>query len=60
MGWCVIIRAINTKDAVNATNFELPYIVLNKIGDKIIKEVKGVNRVLVDIFNKPMATIEWE
>ena len=58
--WPVIIRAINTKDAVTATVEEIPYDVLFKIRDRIINEVKGVNRVLYDISNKPVATIEWE
>lgn len=58
--WPVIIRAINTKDAVTATVEEIPYNVLFKIRDRIISEVKGVNRVLYDISNKPVATIEWE
>ena len=58
--WPVIIRAINTKDAVTATVEEIPDNVLFKIRDRIISEVKGVNRVLYDISNKPVATIEWE
>ena len=58
--WPVIIRAVNTKDAVTATVEEIPYDVLFKIRDRIINEVKGVNRVLYDISNKPVATIEWE
>lgn len=60
MGWPVIIRAIDTRDAVTAKSHEIPYKVLYKIRDKIIKEVKGVNRVLLDFSDKPVATIEWE
>ena len=60
MGWPVIIRAVDTKDAVTAEAHEIPYNVLYKIRDRIIKEVKGVNRVLFDLSNKPVATIEWE
>ena len=60
MGWPVIIRAIDTLDAVTATAHEIPYKTLYKIRDRIIKEVKGVNRVLLDYTNKPVATIEWE
>ncbi len=60
MGWPVIIRAIDTRDAVTAKSHEIPYKVLYKIRDKIIKEVKGVNRVLLDFSDKPIATIEWE
>ena len=60
MGWPVIIRAIDTKDAVTAKTHEISYKILYKIRDRIIKEVKGVNRVLLDFSNKPVATIEWE
>lgn len=60
MGWPVIIRAIDTKDAVTAKTHEIPYKALYKMRDRIIKEVKGVNRVLLDFSNKPVATIEWE
>lgn len=60
MGWPLIIRAIDTKNAVSAKSFEIPYKTLYKIRDRIIKEVNGINRVLVDISNKPIATIEWE
>ena len=60
MGWAAIIRAINTKDAVTAKSFEIPYKTLYKIRDRIIKEVPGVNRVLWDYSDKPVSTIEWE
>ncbi|MBR1844169.1 MAG: glutamine-hydrolyzing GMP synthase, partial [Lachnospiraceae bacterium] len=56
MGWPVIIRAIDTRDAVTAKSHEIPYKVLYKIRDKIIKEIKGVNRVLLDFSDKPVAT----
>lgn len=58
--WAVIIRAVNTIDAIEATVEEIPYEVLFKIRDRILKEVKGVNRVLYDITPKPTGTIEWE
>ena len=58
--WPVIIRAVNTRDAVSATVEEIPYEILFKIRDRILSEIKGVNRVLYDITNKPTATIEWE
>ena len=58
--WCVIIRAVNTKDAMSATIEEIPYKLLNKITARIISEVKGVNRVLYDLTPKPTGTIEWE
>jgi GMP synthase (glutamine-hydrolysing) len=60
MGWAVVIRAVNTVDAVTATVPEIPYAVLCRIRDRIIATVPGVNRVLWDISEKPLATIEWE
>lgn len=59
-GYPVIIRAINTLDAMTATVEEVPYEVLFRITDRVVKEVKGVNRVLFDITPKPTGTIEWE
>ena len=56
----VVIRAVNSVDATSATVEEIPYDVLFKIRDRILNEVKGVNRVLVDITPKPTGTIEWE
>ena len=58
--WAVVIRAVNSVDATSATVEEIPYPILFKIRDRILNEVKGVNRVLVDISPKPVATIEWE
>ena len=58
--WPVVIRAINSVDAVTASIEEIPYALLGKIRDRILNEVKGVNRVLYDLSNKPCATIEWE
>ena len=58
--WPVVIRAVNTKDAMTATVEEIPYEILNKITNRILSEVKGVNRVLYDLSPKPSATIEWE
>jgi GMP synthase (glutamine-hydrolysing) len=58
--WPVVIRAINTKDAMSATIEEIPYPLLKTITDRILSEVKGVNRVLYDLSPKPCATIEWE
>ena len=60
MGWAVIIRAVNTVDAVTATVPEIPFSVLCAIRDRIVSTVSGVNRVLWDISEKPVATIEWE
>lgn len=58
--YCCIIRAVNTIDAMSATIEEIPYDILLKIRDRILKEVKGINRVLYDITPKPTGTIEWE
>ena len=59
-GWPAIIRAVNTKDAMTATIEEIPYAVLHKITNRIVTEVKGINRVLYDLTPKPTGTIEWE
>ncbi len=58
--WPVVIRAVNTTDAMTATVENIPFELLQHITDRIIHEVKGVNRVLYDISPKPIATIEWE
>mgnify|MGYP003299492106 CR=1 FL=1 len=58
--WCVIIRAVNTIDAMTASIEEVPYSILNHITARIVNEVKGVNRVLFDLTPKPTGTIEWE
>ncbi len=60
MGWAVVVRAIDTVDAVTAKAVEIPFSVLAVIRDRIIAEVDGVNRVLWDISDKPVSTIEWE
>ncbi len=56
----VIIRAVNTVDAMSATVPEIDWAVLKKITDRILSEVKGVCRVLYDLSPKAPATIEWE
>lgn len=56
----VIIRAVNTTDAMTATVEEIPYPLLKHITQRITSEVKGVNRVLYDLTPKPCGTIEWE
>lgn len=56
----VIIRAVNTVDAMAATIEEIPYDILKNITNRITSEVKGVNRVLYDLTPKPSGTIEWE
>lgn len=56
----VIIRAVNTIDAMTATIEEIDWPILQKITDRILTEVKNVNRVCYDLSPKPCATIEWE
>ena len=58
--WCVIIRAVNTVDAMTATVENVPFDLLQHITQRITDEVKGVNRVLFDLTPKPTGTIEWE
>ena len=58
--WPVIIRAVNTRDAMTATVEEIPFPLLLHITARITAEVKGVNRVLYDLTPKPTGTIEWE
>ena len=58
--WPVIIRAVNTRDAMTATIEEIPYSLLHHITQRIVSEVPGVNRVLYDLTPKPTGTIEWE
>ncbi len=59
-GWCAIIRAVNTTDAMTATIEEIPYSLLHHITARITSEVKGISRVLMDITPKPVGTIEFE
>ena len=56
----VILRAVNTVDAMTATVEELPFSLLSHITERITKEVSGINRVLYDLTPKPSGTIEWE
>ena len=57
--WPVILRAVNTVDAMTATVEDVPFALLQKITQRITSEVKGVNRVLYDLTPKPSGTIEW-
>ena len=54
------IRAVSSTDAMTADWAKIPYDVLGKMSNRIINEVKGINRVVYDISSKPPATIEWE
>ena len=58
--WPVIIRAVNTKDAMTATVEDVTFALLQHITNRIVNEVKGVNRVCYDLTPKPTGTIEWE
>jgi GMP synthase (glutamine-hydrolysing) len=56
----VALRAVQTSDFMTADWAELPYSLLKKVSSRIINEVKGINRVTLDVSSKPPATIEWE
>ena len=58
--WPVILRAVNTRDAMTATVEDVPFALLQHITQRITSEVPGVNRVLYDLTPKPTGTIEWE
>ena len=58
--WPVVLRAVNTRDAMTATVEDVPFALLQKITARITAEVPGVNRVLFDLTPKPTGTLEWE
>lgn len=58
--WVVSLRCVETTDFMTAHWSHLPYELLGKVSNRIINEVRGINRVVYDISGKPPATIEWE
>ncbi|NWF37891.1 glutamine-hydrolyzing GMP synthase [Mariprofundus sp. NF] len=58
--WVVALRAVETQDFMTALWAELPHALLAKVSNRIINEVRGINRVVYDVSGKPPATIEWE
>ena len=58
--WVVALRAVQTSDFMTAHWAELPHELLGRVSNRIINEVRGINRVVYDISGKPPATIEWE
>jgi GMP synthase (glutamine-hydrolysing) len=58
--YVIALRAVQTQDFMTANWAELPYALLGKVSNRIINEIRGINRVVYDISGKPPATIEWE
>ena len=58
--YVVALRAVQTQDFMTADWAELPYSLIKKVSSRIINEVRGINRVTLDVSSKPPATIEWE
>jgi GMP synthase (glutamine-hydrolysing) len=56
----IVIRAVTSDDAMTADWARLPYDLLETVSKRLINEIRGVNRVTLDISSKPPATIEWE
>jgi GMP synthase (glutamine-hydrolysing) len=59
-GYPIVLRAVTSQDAMTCDWARIPYDVLEKISNRVINEVKGVNRMAFDITSKPPGTIEWE
>jgi GMP synthase (glutamine-hydrolysing) len=58
--YTIAVRVVESQDGMTADWVRLPYALLERLSNRIINEVKGVNRVCFDISSKPPATIEWE
>jgi GMP synthase (glutamine-hydrolysing) len=56
----IVIRAVTSQDAMTADWARLPYDLLERVSNRIINEIRHVNRVTLDISSKPPSTIEWE
>ena len=56
----VALRAVTSTDGMTANWYPLPYDFIARVSNRIINEVKGINRVVYDVSSKPPATIEWE
>ena len=58
--YTAVLRSVNTIDFMTATWSRIPYEFLEKVSNRILNEVKGINRLTYDISSKPPTTIEWE